>query len=100
MAIILGNSKTRRDSSDCFFKKYWEFYLLTQPPNSYLNFNGVQNFWDSFTRARDDKKININSRQENNNNNNTKKTLEDFHNCCIMSRQEPAYFSNEVQSPG
>ncbi len=57
----------------------------------------VQKFWDLFTGTRDNNNINKNSRQDNvinniSNNNNNKKTLEDFQNCGIISRQEPAYF--------
>ncbi len=59
-------------------------------------FLNVQKFWDLFTGTRDDNNINKNSRQDNINNssssNNNKKTLEDFQNCGIISRQEPAYF--------
>ncbi len=63
-------------------------------------FCNVKKFWDLFTGARDDNNnINKNSRQDNvinnSSNNNNKKTLEDFQNCGIISRQEP----KEIQSP-
>jgi hypothetical protein len=52
-----------------------------------------------FTGAKDDRHINSNSRQNNNNNNNNnKKTLEDFPNCGIISRQEPAYIKRKIKN--
>jgi hypothetical protein len=58
----------------------------------------VQKFWDLFTGTRDNNNINNNSRQDNvinnSSNNNNRKTLEDFQNCGIISRQEP----KEIQS--
>ncbi len=76
------------------FKYLIEFYPVTQPPNSYLNFSWCSELLGFVHSCQRRQKIN-NRRQENNGNN-TKKTLEDFQKCSIMSRQEPAYFSNEV----